>query len=94
MQFANAAKGTSMSFDQFYGLELARYRDLNARIFNRIDRDRTGTINEAEYAASEMRFFTRLDKNNDGTITQDELSFHRRANWNRNGHQTQQHKSG
>lgn len=85
VQFANAAKGGSMSFDQFYGLELARYRDLNARIFNRIDRDHTGTINEAEYAASEMRFFARLDKNNDGTIAQDELSFRKRGtrggNW-------------
>jgi Ca2+-binding EF-hand superfamily protein len=91
VQFSAAAKGGSMSFDQFYGLELARYRDLNARIFNRIDRDRTGTINEAEYAASEMRFFARLDKNNDGTITQDELSFHRGS---RNGYQNKQHKSG
>jgi Ca2+-binding EF-hand superfamily protein len=92
VQFAGAAKGGSMSFDQFYGLELARYRDLNARIFNRIDRDRTGTINEAEYAASEMRFFKRLDKNNDGVITQDELSFHRRDNSNHSGNR--QKKSG
>jgi Ca2+-binding EF-hand superfamily protein len=94
VQFVSAAKGGGMSFDQFYGLELARYRDLNARIFNRIDRDHTGTINEAEYAASEMRFFTRLDKNNDGTITQDELSFHRGGNRSRNGNQNWQHKSG
>jgi Ca2+-binding EF-hand superfamily protein len=94
VQFATSAKGGSMSFDQFYALELARYRDLNARIFNRIDRDHTGTINEAEYAASEMRFFNRLDKNHDGVVAQDELSFHRRGNENRNGNQNGQHKSG
>ncbi|HEY1837051.1 MAG TPA: EF-hand domain-containing protein [Rhizomicrobium sp.] len=90
VQFAGAAKGNSMSFAQFYGLELARYRDLNARIFDRIDRDRNGAISESEYAASEMRFFTRLDKNNDGTIAQDEISFHRRSNWNA----SRQKKSG
>lgn len=94
VQFAGASKGGSMNFDQFYGLELARYRDLNARIFNRIDRDRTGAINEAEYAASEMRFFTRLDKNNDGVVTQDELSFHRRGNGSRTGYQNGPRKSG
>jgi Ca2+-binding EF-hand superfamily protein len=92
VQFAGASKGGSMSFDQFYSLELARYRDLNARIFNRIDRNHTGAINEAEYVGSEMRFFGRLDKNNDGTVTQDEFSFHRREGGNRNGNQNWQKK--
>jgi Ca2+-binding EF-hand superfamily protein len=94
VQFAGASKGGSMSFDQFYAIELARYRDLNTRIFNRIDRDHTGSITQAEYAASEMRFFNRLDKNGDGQVTQDEFSFHRRGNANRNGSRYQQHKSG
>lgn len=93
VQFATAAKGNSMSFDQFYALELARYHDLNGRIFNRIDRDHTGNLTETEYAASEMRFFNRLDKNGDGQVTQDELSFHRRGN-PRNGNQYQPRKSG
>jgi Ca2+-binding EF-hand superfamily protein len=84
-QFSSASKGGSMSFDQFYGLALQRYRAINARIFNRIDRDHSGALTEAEYAGSEMRFFKRLDRNNDGVITQDELSFHRKAGWNNHG---------
>jgi Ca2+-binding EF-hand superfamily protein len=82
VQFAATAKGNSMSFHQFYGLELARYRDLNAHIFNRIDRDHTGSITQAEYAQSEMRFFNRMDKNKDGVVTQDELTFHRHPGQN------------
>jgi Ca2+-binding EF-hand superfamily protein len=77
-QFQVATKnGAFMTIDQLYALELARYREMDARIFQRINTSYTGKLTLQEYAASEAKFFARLDKNGDGVITQDELSSRR-----------------
>jgi Ca2+-binding EF-hand superfamily protein len=77
-QFKAATKGGNlMTADQLYQLELARYRELDARIFQRMNTSYTGKLTLQEYAASEAKFFARLDKNGDGVITEDELSSRR-----------------
>jgi Ca2+-binding EF-hand superfamily protein len=74
-QFQAATKnGPFMSPDQLYGLELAHYREMDARIFQHMNTSYTGKLTLQEYAASEAKFFARLDKNGDGVITVDELS--------------------
>ena len=78
-QFQTAARGAAfMTLDQLYALELARYREMDAHIFQRINTSYTGRLTLQEYAASEMKFFARLDKKGDGVITADELSRSRR----------------
>jgi len=82
-EFQSATHGSQfMSVDQLYALELARYREIDARIFQRMNTSYTGKLTLQEYAASEAKFFARLDKNGDGVITEDELSSRRRANPN------------
>ena len=77
-QFQTATKnGAFMNIDELYALELARYREMDARIFQRINTSYTGKLTLQEYAASEAKFFARLDKNGDGVITTDELSSRR-----------------
>jgi Ca2+-binding EF-hand superfamily protein len=79
-QFQTASKGSGfMTLDALYGLELSRYRELDGRIFQRMNTSYTGKLTLQEYAASEAKFFARLDKNGDGTITDDELSSRRRT---------------
>lgn len=79
-QFQQATKGSAaMTLDQLYGLELAHYREIDARIFQRMNTSYTGRLTLQEYAASESKFFARLDRNGDGVITQDELSSRRRS---------------
>ncbi len=79
-QFQTAAKGSAfMTIDELYALELARYREMDARIFQRMNTSYTGKLTLQEYAASEAKFFARLDKNGDGVITEDELSSRRRS---------------
>jgi Ca2+-binding EF-hand superfamily protein len=74
-QFQAATKGGQfMSLDQLYGLELAHYREMDARIFQHMNTSYTGKLTLQEYSASEAKFFARLDKNGDGVITADELS--------------------
>ncbi len=74
-QFQAATKnGPFMSLDQLYGLELAHYREMDARIFQHMNTGYTGKLTLQEYAASEAKFFARLDKKGDGVITADELS--------------------
>jgi Ca2+-binding EF-hand superfamily protein len=80
-QFQTATKGGGfMTPDQLYQLEFARYRELDAHIFQRINTSYTGKLTLQEYAASEAKFFARLDKNGDGVITADELSSRRGGN--------------
>lgn len=82
-QFQAATKGGQfMSVDQLYGLELAHYREMDARIFQHMNTSYTGKLTLQEYAASEAKFFARLDKNGDGVITIDELSRSRSNNGN------------
>ncbi len=82
-QYQTATKGKAfMTADELYALELARYREIDARIFQRMNTSYTGKLTLQEYAASEAKFFARLDKNADGVITQDELSSRRRSGGN------------
>ena len=80
-QFQVATKGGQfMSLDQLYGLELAHYREMDARIFQHMNTSYTGKLTLQEYAASEAKFFARLDKDGNGVITADELSRSRSSN--------------
>lgn len=77
-QFKTATKGGPfMTPDELYQLEFAHYRELDARIFQRMNTSYTGKLTLQEYSASEAKFFARLDKNGDGVITADELSSRR-----------------
>jgi Ca2+-binding EF-hand superfamily protein len=83
-QFQAATKnGPFMSLDQLYGLELAHYREMDARIFQHMNTSYTGKLTLQEYAASEAKFFARLDKDGNGVITIDELSRSRGSNGTR-----------
>ncbi|HEX3432234.1 MAG TPA: hypothetical protein VHT03_15260 [Rhizomicrobium sp.] len=77
--FSSFAKGGFLTPEQYYQLEAAQSRAISARVFQRLDRDRTGKITLAEFAAPQERLFARLDKNNDGVVTQDELTSSRRS---------------
>ena len=57
-----------------------RFRDMNDKMFKRLDKDGDGKLSLAEFAASPLKMFARLDRNNDGTITADEMKprFHGR----------------
>ena len=55
-QFQAATKGgQSMTLDQFYALELAHYREMDARIFQHMNTSYTGKLTLQEYAASEAQ---------------------------------------
>ncbi len=64
----------AMTETQFTADALARYRELSARMFKRLDKNRDGKLSIAEFAASDQKLFARMDKNHDGTVTPDELS--------------------
>jgi Ca2+-binding EF-hand superfamily protein len=73
-EFARASNGApAMSIGQFSAEQAARYRDLNARMFKRLDVDGDGKLSLAEFAAPPEKMFDRLDRNHDGAITQDEM---------------------
>lgn len=73
-RFAAAAHGGSTLAQAAYiADELAHYKDLNEKMFKRLDRDRDGKLNLAEFASGEEKLFARLDRNNDGTIEPDEM---------------------
>ena len=72
--FGAASNGaTVMTLAQFAAYEAQRYRDTNARMFKRLDKDGDGKLSLAEFAATSERLFARLDRNHDGTITADEM---------------------
>lgn len=71
---ALASGGHVVTAAQFTADMLAHYRDLSARIFERLDADRSGTLSLAEFASSEQKTFARMDRNRDGIVTRDELS--------------------
>ncbi len=78
-QFGAFAKGGILSPEQFYQLRAAQSREISARVFQRLDKDRDGKLTLQEFAASQERLFARLDKNGDGVITEDELMSSRRS---------------
>jgi len=79
-EFASAAKGgNGLTPDAFYGIELARFRDMNSKLFKRLDKDSDGKLTLAEFIAPQTKMFDRMDKNHDGAITKDELARHGRG---------------
>jgi Ca2+-binding EF-hand superfamily protein len=79
-QFSTAANGSPyMTQAQFTALQLVRYREMNDRMFKRLDKDGDGTLTMAEFAAPPLKLFARLDRNNDGVITADEMKPHFRG---------------
>lgn len=89
-EFGAAAGGAgTLNFAQFAVDQLVRYRDMNAKMFKRLDKDGDGKLTLAEFAAPPEKLFTRLDRNRDGVITADEMKpqFHarERGGWTR-GH--------
>ena len=92
--FAAATHGAKvMSFDQYMAEEEQRFRDDNARTFDRLDKDGDGKLTLAEFASSELRLFQRLDKNGDGVLTPDEMRPRFNANANRTRRTRGQSKS-
>jgi Ca2+-binding EF-hand superfamily protein len=77
VQFQDAGRGSSLTPDQFYAINVARFRDEAGRMFTRADTDRDGKLTLSEFAAREEKLFARLDKNHDGVITRDELASRR-----------------
>jgi Ca2+-binding EF-hand superfamily protein len=73
-EFSTAtAGGPAMSLAQFTALQSVRYREMNDRMFKRLDKDGDGKLTMAEFAAPPLKLFDRLDRNQDGTITADEM---------------------
>jgi Ca2+-binding EF-hand superfamily protein len=72
--FAAATNGTStMTLAQFNAEQATRYRDMNAKMFKRLDKDGDGKLTLTEFAAPPEKMFDRLDRNHDGVITADEM---------------------
>ncbi|MBL6852622.1 MAG: EF-hand domain-containing protein [Alphaproteobacteria bacterium] len=79
-QFQSAVNGSpAMTLAQFTALQQVRYREMNDRMFKRLDKDGDGTLTLAEFAAPALKLFARLDRNNDGVITADEMKPHFRG---------------
>ncbi len=73
-EFSAATKSApSMTAAQFYATELARFQDMNVRMFKRLDRDRDGVLSLQEYAAPEEKLFARFDRSHTGVITEDDM---------------------
>lgn len=73
-EFAAAAKGGTLSPDQFYGIIQGHVRESAVKTFARLDKNKDGAVDRDEFAASELRYFARLDRNSDGTVTRDETA--------------------
>ncbi len=73
-EFASATNGAAtMTLAQFTADEAARFRDINAKMFKRLDTSGDGKLTLAEFAAPPEKMFERLDRNRDGLITPDEM---------------------
>ena len=80
--FQSATGGAAyMTLAQFTADQAVHYRDMNDKMFKRLDKDGDGKLTLAEFAAPPLKMFARLDRNNDGTITADEMKprFHDRG---------------
>lgn len=74
-KYAAAVKGgKGITADAFYGIELPRFRDMEAGRFKRLDTGNDGKLSEAEFAVPGQKLFAHLDKNKDGVVTKDELA--------------------
>ncbi len=86
--FAGATGGAPfMTLPQFTADLGVHYREMNDKMFKRLDKDGDGKLSMAEFSAPPLKLFARLDRNNDGVITADEMKphFHGGGGWGR-GH--------
>jgi Ca2+-binding EF-hand superfamily protein len=73
-KFADAAHGgKALTFDQFAAIGIAKYQQVSARIFQRLDENGDGKLTIQEYAVPMQKLFAKLDKNHDGVATKDEI---------------------
>jgi len=77
----------SLTLAQFTADLSVRYRDMNDKMFKRLDKDGDGKLTMAEFAAPPLKMFDHLDRDHDGVITADEMKpqFHGHGGWGR-GH--------
>ncbi len=76
-EFAGATNGAAtMTLAQFTQEEANHYRDMNAKMFKRLDKDGDGKLSLAEFAAPLEKMFDRLDRSHDGVLTADEMKPH------------------
>jgi Ca2+-binding EF-hand superfamily protein len=72
--FQHATGGAPfMTLAQFTAELAVHYREMNDRMFDRLDKDGDGKLTMAEFAAPELKLFDRLDRNHDGVLDADEL---------------------
>ena len=72
--FQTAAGGSSyVTLAAFIADQQTHFRDMNDKMFKRLDKDGDGKLSLAEFAAPPLKMFARLDRNNDGVITADEM---------------------
>ena len=72
--FAAATNGAAtMSLAQFSAAQAARFREMNDRMFKRLDANNDGKLTLTEFAEPEEKLFDRLDRDRDGVITADEM---------------------
>ena len=84
--FQTAANGAPyMTLPQFIAFQAKDYREMNDKMFKRLDKDGDGKLTMAEFAAPPLKMFDRLDRNHDGVITADEMKprFHGHGGWGR-----------
>jgi Ca2+-binding EF-hand superfamily protein len=77
--------GATLTLAQFSAEQAARFRNINAGMFKRLDSDGDGKLSLAEFAASSERMFDRLDKSRDGVITPEEMKPRFRGRYEPNG---------
>ncbi|HVE05580.1 MAG TPA: EF-hand domain-containing protein [Rhizomicrobium sp.] len=94
-EFAHASGGAAtLSLAQFSTDQATRYRDVNAKIFKRLDSDGDGKLTLAEFAAPPEKLFDRLDRNHDGVITSDEMRPQFRGRYGQKGERGNRNRSG
>ena len=82
--FQQATNGQPvMTLAQFTAEMSVHFREMNDKMFKRLDKDGDGGLTMAEFAAPELKLFDRLDRNHDGVITADEMKpqFHGHGGW-------------
>ena len=76
-EFAAATNGAAaMTLAQFTQQELGHFRDMNDKMFKRLDKDGDGKLSLTEFSAPLEKMFDRLDRNHDGVLTADEMKPH------------------
>ncbi|MEI9886792.1 MAG: EF-hand domain-containing protein [Rhizomicrobium sp.] len=85
---AASAGAPAITLAAFAADQQVHFRDMNDRMFKRLDKDGDGKLSLAEFAAPPLKMFARLDRNGDGVVTADEMKprSQGRGGWGRGGH--------